>query len=286
MAAKNQRPTFYAVRSLSFHYSNLAEQPIQRCTQYSVEIRIVMEKVQRVERSPLLFISVQKSLKEYILDNKLTPGAPLPSEGDLSKLLGVGRNSLREAVKALESIGLLETRRGQGIFVGEFSLESLLENIPFDMSRSIKDVAEVLDLRRILEVNLIPRVVGEIQPEDLNELKRILERMRTKAERGEEFSAEDKEFHNALYQCIGNTLLLRLMDIFWEVFYKWEVSYKRAGLSSLYTGEPMATYRDHVAIVEALEKKEPDVAQTRMDSHYEGITRRITKQSGRFHADK
>lgn len=238
-----------------------------------------MSKIQKLERSPLLFVSVQKSLKEYIVTNKLPPGSPLPSESELAKLLGVGRNSLREAVKALETIGVLETRRGQGIFVSEFSLESLLENMPFDMARSIKNVSEVLELRRILEVNLIRRVAGKISRADIAELKTLLEEMLEKAERGEEFSEEDKEFHNVLYKCIGNRLLLRIMDIFWEVFYK------TAGLSGLYTNEPVATYRDHVAIVNAIEKGDPEAAQTSLNQHYEGIAKRVSRQSNRFHID-
>ena len=69
-----------------------------------------------LKRAPLLHVSVQESLRGYVEANRLGPGSPLPPEGELAQSLGVSRNSVREAIKALESVGVLETRRGVGVF--------------------------------------------------------------------------------------------------------------------------------------------------------------------------
>ncbi|SUW30856.1 GntR family transcriptional regulator [Brucella abortus] len=79
--------------------------------------------IKPLKRAPLLHVSVQESLRAYIEDNGLQAGAPLPPEGELAARLGVSRNSVREAIKALESVGVLESRRGIGVFV-KLSLSS------------------------------------------------------------------------------------------------------------------------------------------------------------------
>ena len=85
-----------------------------------------MKPISALKRPPSLHVSVQESLRSYIAENHLEAGAPLPAEGDLAQQLGVSRNSVRESIKALESVGVLEVRRGSGVFVKAFSFEPLL----------------------------------------------------------------------------------------------------------------------------------------------------------------
>ena len=87
-------------------------------------------KIKSLGRAPALHQSVQAALKQFILDNDLRTGDPLPPEATLARQLGVGRNSVREAIKALESLGFLETRRGIGVLVGAITLEPLMEPLP------------------------------------------------------------------------------------------------------------------------------------------------------------
>jgi len=99
-----------------------------------------MKEIKPLARPPLLHVSVQESLKSYIDDNALAPGAPLPPENDLAQQLGVSRNSVREAIKALESLGILETRRGIGVFVKAFSFEPLLANLAYGLGGALREV--------------------------------------------------------------------------------------------------------------------------------------------------
>src|SRR5215471_3539788 len=76
-----------------------------------------------LKRTPLLH-QIQEEIKGYVIRNNLRPGDPLPSEGDLARQLGIGRNSVREAVKSLEVLGILEARAGSGLFVKSFSFDA------------------------------------------------------------------------------------------------------------------------------------------------------------------
>ena len=126
-----------------------------------------VKSIKPLKRAPLLHVSVQESLRAYIEDNRLDPGAPLPPEGELASQLGVSRNSVREGIKALESVGVLESRRGIGVFVKAFSFEPLLENLAYGLGGALKQIEEVISIRRTLEVGLIDRTLALIGPDDI-----------------------------------------------------------------------------------------------------------------------
>ncbi len=224
-----------------------------------------------LERPKLLHLSVQESLKAFIVENALRPGAPLPSEAELAQQLGVSRSSVREAIRALESLGIIESRRGVGVFVREFSFAPLLDNLGFGLRGSIREVEEVLEIRRALEGALIERTVHDIGADDLAALEAILARMQQRARRGESFGAEDQAFHKALFRCCGNETLGRLLDVFWLAFYK------ASDDLTLDNADPVATWRDHQAIFEAIVARDPAAARRLLETHYDGITQLLSK---------
>ncbi|MBY5757570.1 FadR family transcriptional regulator [Rhizobium leguminosarum] len=230
---------------------------------------MTLKSMKPLTRAPLLHVSVQESLRAYIDDNGLPPGTLLPAEGELATQLGVSRNSLREGIKALESLGVLETRRGVGIFVKAFSFEPLLDNLAYGLGGALRQIEEVLEIRRTLEVGLIGKTIDVIGEEDIAELRATVNRMRAHAERGETFAQDDQLFHRLLFRCQDNETLVRLIDVFWLAFYK------ASDFVNLENADPMATWRDHAAIVDAIEAKDLEEVRRRLDRHYEGIARVI-----------
>src|SRR5262245_22019481 len=98
-------------------------------------------KRKALKRTPLLY-QIQEEIKSYIVDHQLKPGDSLPSESELARQLDISRNSVREAVKSLEVLGIVESRPGSGIFVKAFSFDSIINNLPYGF---MLDVTSVLD---------------------------------------------------------------------------------------------------------------------------------------------
>ncbi|MBM3521781.1 MAG: FadR family transcriptional regulator [Alphaproteobacteria bacterium] len=230
-----------------------------------------------VDRPPLLHVSVQDSLKRYIAENALKGGDMLPAEAMLARSLGVSRNSVREAVKALESLGMLETRRGIGVFVRAFSLDALIDNLPYALGQSLRDIEEIIEIRTTLEVALVERAIVRITDEDVAELRAILAEMRARAERGESFAQADQAFHSVLFRGLGNRMLSRMIEVFWLAFRR------VAEFIDTENPDPMQTFRDHEAIVDAVARRDAPRARERLAQHYQGISTLIAaaKASGR-----
>lgn len=228
-----------------------------------------LKSIKPLKRAPLLHVSVQESLRAYIDDNGLAAGAPLPPEGELATQLGVSRNSVREGIKALESLGVVESRRGIGVFVKAFSFEPLLENLAYGLGDALKQIEEVITIRRTLEVGLIDRTLALIGKDDIAELRETLDKMKALAERGESFPEEDRHFHHLLFRCQDNEVLSRLIEVFWLAFYK------ASDFVNLDNADPVQTWRDHAAIVDAVEAGDLAAARDRLDNHYAGINRVI-----------
>ena len=104
-------------------------------------------------RSPSLVERVRQAIKSHIADASLKPGDPLPPETHMARELGVSRSAVREAVKSLEAAGLVEVRRGNGLFVGKFSFDTLLANLPYGlMQPDGTPLHELLEIRKVVTV--------------------------------------------------------------------------------------------------------------------------------------
>ena len=226
----------------------------------------------RLDRPKLLHLSVQDSLKAYISDNGLPAGAPLPAEGELARQLGVSRSSVREAIRALESLGIVTSRRGVGVFVQGFSFAPLLDNLAFGLRGALREIEEMLDIRRALEGALIEQAVQRIGADDLQSVHVVLGQMRGCAEAGTSLAAQDQAFHATLFRCLGNETLCRLLDVFWLAFFKASEDL------SLDNPDPAATWHDHQALVLAIEQRNASAARALLDAHYDGIARLLRQR--------
>lgn len=201
----------------------------------------------QLTRKQPIYAVAQEEIKSYILRNNLKPGDALPPETDLARRLGISRNSLREAVKALESLGVLEARAGVGLFVRGFSFDPLLENLAYGLRIGAKDLRDIFEIRYYLEHGMAERAVQSVTLEQLAHLRAIVERMRTAAEAGDYSAADDRAFHQALWENIDNTIFAKLIDMFWMIR-------DQAQQSDLVLtpNDPLSTYQRHLNIVDAL----------------------------------
>jgi DNA-binding FadR family transcriptional regulator len=235
--------------------------------------QIFMEKQLRpIKRPPLIHHAVQEAIRAYILENNLQPDDMLPGENDLAQQLNVSRSSVREAIKGLESLGLLEARRGSGVFVREFSFDPILDNLQYGLVFDLKALAELLEIRRVLETGMVGQAMSKMTDERLKDLDKILEQMGRRAEVEEAFPDEDRAFHQVLFADIDNQTLLKLLDIFWLVMRR--VSEQNP---NLWDNNPKWTYQLHTKIVEALRDADAERVREALFNHYSGLESRLAQ---------
>lgn len=232
------------------------------------------EALTRIERPRSIHEVVQDAIRTYIVTEGLEPGDSMLSEGELARRFGVSRNSVREAVRSLESVGVLESRHGSGLFVSEFSWEPVLDSLAYELIRDVSSLSELLEIRRVLETGMVDRAVELLTAEQLAELESLLARMAARAAQGQAFPDEDREFHRVLFKELENTTFLKLLDIFWLAFRR--VS-KRTDLLDV---APIATVAAHGEILDALRSR--DVGRTRraLEDHYRAVDARLRRELG------
>lgn len=223
--------------------------------------------------------AIQDELMDLILARGLQPGELLPTEPDLVEELGVSRNSVREALKALQALDIVEIRHGHGTYVGRFSLDPLTNGLTFrtlqGMGRDVRAIGEILEVREVLEDGLIRRVAGSIPDEDLEALGLVVKAMTARAKAGETFPDEDREFHDLLYRSLDNQLIGQLLRAFWTVFNR--VSNQLGG----HDQDPAETARRHRAIYLALRDHDVERAQKAMADHFRNIDSRVAQLATR-----
>ncbi|MCM2418455.1 FadR family transcriptional regulator [Streptomyces sp. SID13666] len=153
-----------------------------------------------------------EKIKEMIVSGALRPGDRLPKESELAAELGLSRNSLREAVRALSLIRILDVRQGDGTYVTSLDPQLLLEAMSFVVDFHRDDtVLEFLAVRRILEPAATAMAALRIPGPELDVLQGKLDALGPEPS-VEELVASDLEFHRGIVQASGNSVLCSLLD--------------------------------------------------------------------------
>lgn len=222
--------------------------------------------------------TVQERVKQFIIENDHRAGDPLPPESELARRLGISRPSLREAMRVLQTIGVVESRHGSGTYVGRFRMDTLVDGMSFSIQASsetnaVKALGEILEVREVLEGYLIGKYASTISAAELNELDALCDRMMEHARARETFPAEELAFHEALYTRSGNSLIVQLVRAFWQVFDRAEASLSRVD------SELTAIVESHRQIVEALRSGDSAAAEASMSRHFDGLRDRLSQAS-------
>jgi GntR family transcriptional repressor for pyruvate dehydrogenase complex len=194
-------------------------------------------------------------IKAMIIDGDLRPGARLPKEADLAEQLGLSRNSLREAVRALTLIRILETRQGDGTYVTSLEPSVLLETMTFvaDFHQD-GSLLHVFQVRRILEsaaTALAAQLIADAELETLEELVGEMDACETV----EAFVENDLAFHRTIAQASRNPVLASLIESLSS-----RTSRARVWRGITQAGAIEQTRTDHRAIYDALRHHRPDLA--------------------------
>ncbi|MFZ5856867.1 MAG: FadR/GntR family transcriptional regulator [Chloroflexota bacterium] len=219
-------------------------------------------------RGPALYTSIRDYIKEYILEHNLKPGDALPPEGQLVEELGVGRSSVREAVKSLQSMGIVDVRQGDGLYVRELNFDPMLETFLFGMQFNPHTLAELLQIRIWLEVAVIGDAVEHIGADEVAKLEDLLKTWEARVQDGEEYSDLDESFHQIVYGVLQNDTLMKFFSVFWVTFTSLESELTR-------DTDPENVLEFHKRILEAIQSRDPSQARTQLLQHFDHVKERI-----------
>lgn len=177
-----------------------------------------MEKLTKKAAS----LALQEKIKSLIIKRKMKSGDLMPTENELIDLFEVSRSSLREAIKSLEALHILDIKHGIGTFVGTPSLTPMVRGLTFyaqlHLQDNLKSIIDILDIREILQYGFAPLALEKIQADEVNELQRLVKIIEQNASLGQFSIQEEHQIHLLTYHSIKNDLLNQYLDAFWEIY--------------------------------------------------------------------
>ncbi|TAN31773.1 FadR family transcriptional regulator [bacterium] len=202
-----------------------------------------------------------RQIKALVASGELEPGHKLPSERTLSEMLGLSRPSLREAIRALGALGILEIRQGSGTYVTSLSAELLAHPLSFVLASNIPALQGLFEVRLMLEVGAARSAAARITDADLKRIKTLTSQLPGQIGDLERFIEGDIAFHQMIHEASGNAVLVALME----------------SLVILGKGSRMLTAKrreirertlaEHRQIYRALKAHDPDAAAAAMAAH-------------------
>jgi GntR family transcriptional repressor for pyruvate dehydrogenase complex len=212
---------------------------------------------------------IAERLVSLIAERKLRPGDKLPSERDLAAMMQVSRPSLREALRALDMMKIVEIRHGSGTFVASLKPERLVEHFDFVFSLDDSTFANVLDARAMLEPSLAAAAAQNATEAELAKIGSCMERLVKSVPDPKLFLEADLELHQLITAAVHNQIIARFMS-----------TLGRLGLASrmrtvALKGVREKSLQDHQAIVDALFRRDPEAAAGNMRKHIKNISKSL-----------
>ncbi len=204
---------------------------------------------------------------EMIRSGQVKPGERLPTETDLTQTLGVSRTCVREAIKSLESLGLINVRQRIGATVLEPSASNLLNAEQFSLAIQSQQTDDLLEFRKIMEVGLVSLAAEKADDADLDGLKNTLDRYRAEMATNGVDCTTDISFHEALVKASKNPIAV----LVWQM-----LSTRLADVLSRTIRLPHVcedTLIDHEKIYRAIKSRDPRKAREAMRTHLENADR-------------
>lgn len=203
---------------------------------------------------------VAERLLELIASGRLMPGDAIPAERELAQQFAVGRSSIREALRMLESKGIVRGAGNGGLAVAAFG-NSLNHSLDFLLSVDQADFRELFEVRHVLEAEAAALAASRHVEADTEEMRRQIDAMEASLGSEQDFITADLRFHMAIAQATQNRLMVHLMHAI-------RSQLQRSLASSFHVPRsPESAVELHRLILEAIAARRPDDARTRMHEH-------------------
>ncbi len=217
-----------------------------------------------------LSATVCRKLVGHLVRGDWREGDRIPPERELCEMLGVGRSSLREALKALEVMGLIESKLGEGTFVCNRS-EFLSRPLLWAITTSSSDIAarELIDARRLIEAELAGCAAEHATPEDLKAIGGYLDEMEASIDQDERYLVADVNFHLAVGAASHNRILANALELIRNLLREWMMQALQV------SGVGREALEQHKEIYIAIAKGNKNAARAAMEKHVDAMSRRL-----------
>jgi GntR family transcriptional regulator, transcriptional repressor for pyruvate dehydrogenase complex len=212
---------------------------------------------------------VTRHLVDYLLSGALSAGQRIPSERELAKALDVGRSGVREAIKSLSLLGLLDVRQGAGTYLTSSPSNLLPRVIEWGLLLGEPRVYHLMEVRSHLEVDSAGLAASRRDDRAVARLNELVERMRAADTDIDAYVNADIEFHLAIAEATGNEVMANLVRSIQSLLRVWAARVLQSA------GETASSLEMHVPIVEAIERKDVDAAREAMAAHMERAYARL-----------
>lgn len=218
-------------------------------------------------------VQVFRQLRDQVLRRTWPPGSKIPSEHELSRTMGVSRVSIREGIQHLVSLGILETRHGEGTFVRELGGEIYFNSLIPLMALDETDIFHVLEYRRIIEKGTAALAAERATDRDVTEMEAVYDRMVLSQDDVAEFARADLEFHLAVAKATGNSVLIKVNNVLRSVL---SVSMENV-VSTLGMRDGLHYHR---LLIEAVRSGNAPEAERLMEEHVVRTIKRLRSEAG------
>lgn len=212
-------------------------------------------------KSTRIYEEIVRQVKALISEGRLKSGDQLPPERDLADQFKVSRTSVREAFRTLESLGLIEIRPGEGTFVREVSIESLIEPLAQVILSQRQAVGELFEARRLLEPTIAGLAARRATPDEIHGMEQILAEQAREVAAGGTGLAQDAAFHASIAASVHNRAITRIVNALMDLL-------TQSREESLQTpGRPTRSHQDHQRILDSIRRRDEVGAQRAMLNH-------------------
>lgn len=212
--------------------------------------------------------TVIRQIQKMILEGELCEGDKLPPEREMTERFSIGRPALREALKSLEILGLIERRHGLGNFVVNNIQTSYYEPLSLSFVMSHGTPQEIWEMRCCLEIFAVRKAAEAATPTDVLALRSNVKQMMS-AETPSQKASFDRSMHLEIVRIANNTLLYHTME---NIAYLMDHFIEKTVRLSYFEDDSIENiYKEHSAIISAIEKHDPDAAEAAMNAHLGNI---------------
>ena len=250
-----EREYRYRMRELLQLHTKSVESKIRRVTKISISEEIA------------------KQIMDLISNGDLKPGQRLPSERDLCENFGASRSSLREALRCLSIVGVLNARVGEGTSVAPDGGKFLRKILEWRLITEKHDVENLLEIRIALEGVSAANSARYATPEEIEKARELVTRMKAAVKDEKQFAILDLDFHILLANASGNGLLLDLISVI-----RSQLARTLSTVLQLPNARPLSL-KEHLAIFEAIERRDVEGAREAMHHHLEAALKRYEEAS-------